>query len=105
METTDAVYRLALEVEATDGRPDNLCPECGQDIAGWEGHEAHFVPSYQLSDSGRRQREHAGVQWPFTHDTGSSPFARCRFDRDLLCARTFRRRYIAAHKAALAVSS
>ena len=106
METTDAVYRLAVEVEATDGRPDNVCPGCGQDITGWDQWDSHWPsPTPDLCESQMRNRRRAGVPWPWTTGGGvdhrfASP---CGWDRDLLSARAFRRRYIAAHEARMAV--
>lgn len=103
METTEAVYQRAIEVEAADGLPDDVCPECRQDITGWEAWSAHFRPDYELSVSGAGGRQRAGIPWPFVHDNQGASL--CVFDRDMLAARAFRRRYIAAHEATMAVAS
>lgn len=86
---------IARAIELDDDMPDDVCPGCGQNIAGWEDWRSHVpvtrdqAPKWMVSDHRRRGLLDA---WPFTNDVNSHN--KCPWDRDMLTARRFRRRLI-----------
>jgi hypothetical protein len=79
--------------ELDDDLPLDVCPGCGQDIAGWVCFEAHY-----RSGAVRTERHHT---WPFTSRSAVETLsAHCEWTRDFLVARSWRRQWRLEYEAA-----
>lgn len=67
---------LVLAAALDDDAPDNICPGCGFNIAGWFGHDQHYIGG------------------PFVGRQVASGPRLCPWTSDMLSARTFRRNLI-----------
>jgi hypothetical protein len=82
-----------------DPYPDDVCPGCQNDIEGWRRWPYHYPPGphdARIAQARLWPSHGTTAPMPFTENAsrGTGGPSICEWDRDMLTARSFRRRLI-----------